>query len=91
MGYAPARFCRNRGNVVARLRSFEQRLVRHRLLIRVNVFTDRILDQLIFKNLRVRELNDSDWNRGKFRQARSPEATRPGDYLEAVQVQVADD
>ena len=62
MGDASARFRRNRGNVVARLRSFEQGPVRHRLLIRVNVFADRILDQLVFENLRVRELNDSDWN-----------------------------
>jgi hypothetical protein len=57
----------------------------------VNVFADRILDQLVFENLRVRELDDSDWNLGKLRQSRSPKAARPGDYLEAVQVQVADD
>jgi hypothetical protein len=57
----------------------------------VNVFADRIFDQLVFENLRVRELNDSDWNGGKFRKPRSPEATRSSDYLEAVQVQVTDE
>lgn len=91
VGDAPARFRRNRGNVVSRLRGFEQRLVGHGLLVGVNVFADRILDQLVFENLRVRQLNDPDWNGGKLRQSRSPKAARSGNHFKGVQVEVADD
>ncbi len=57
----------------------------------MNVLANGVLNQLVFENLRVGELNDSHGNGVEFSQSSGPEASRSGDNLEAVQIQFAND
>jgi hypothetical protein len=88
---AAACLCGDGGHIVTRLGGFEQRLVRHCFLIWVNVFPNGVLDQLVFENLSVGEINNSHGNGIDFGQSSGPEASRSGHNLEAVQIQFADD
>ncbi len=56
----------------------------------MNVLTNGVLDQLVFENLRVGELNARTGTES-FGQSSGPEASRSGHNLEAVQIQFAND
>jgi hypothetical protein len=57
----------------------------------MNILTDGVLDQLVFEDLRVRELHDPHGRSGNLRQSCGPEATCASDDLKAVQIEFADD